>query len=98
MSPAPTSCGLSHSEKLNWLRPSSTSRWISHEKGAMFEYQRHLVRLLWQSKHARAASARVAGAFQFGSSVTGGFEWLRPYGTACASANSATAAIAVRTS
>jgi hypothetical protein len=48
----------------------------------MFEYQRHFVRLLWQSKHARCASARVCAESHFGSCVTGGFEWLRPYGTA----------------
>ena len=48
----------------------------------MFEYQRHFVWLLWQSKHARTASARVCGEFHLGSAVTGGFEWLRPYGTA----------------
>ena len=39
----------SHSEKLSAPRPSSTSCWTSQEAGATFEYQRHFVRLLWQS-------------------------------------------------
>lgn len=41
--------GLSHSEKSSAPRPSSTSCWTSQDAGATFEYQRHLVRLLWQS-------------------------------------------------
>ena len=49
MSLALTSCGLSHCEKLRALRPLSTSRWTSQETGAMFEYQRQFVSLLWQS-------------------------------------------------
>ena len=39
----------------------------------MFEYQGHRVSLLWQSKHARRASFRVAGRSQTGSARTGGF-------------------------
>src|SRR5512141_119636 len=81
-SPADESIGLFHSEKLSALRPPSTSFCTSHDTGAMFVYQRHIVRLLWQSKQARCASARVCAESHFGSCVTGGFEWLRPYGTA----------------
>jgi hypothetical protein len=47
----------------------------------MLAYAGHSVSLLWQSKHACLASARVAGASQVGSPVTRGLVWLRPYGT-----------------
>ena len=77
MSPAP-SCGLFHSLKFSAALPPSTSRWTSHETGAMFEYQGHLVRFEWQSKHALAASARVCGESHRGSAVTGGFVCDRP--------------------
>ncbi len=60
------------------LRPESTSLWTSQETGAIFEYQRHFVSLLWQSKQARTASARVCGESHFGSCSTGGFVCARP--------------------
>src|SRR4029079_4169797 len=41
-----------HSERFMCSRPSFTSRWTSHDIGAMLLYQGHLVSLLWQSKHA----------------------------------------------
>ena len=72
-------------------RPPSTSRWTSHDCGATLLYQGQVVSLLWQSKHARLASSRVRCESQTGSLVTRGFEWLRPYGTACASTNRPTA-------
>ena len=59
---------------------SSTSCWLSQETGAMFVYQGQSVSLLWQSKQAATASARVSGESQAGSAITGGFEWSRPYG------------------
>ncbi len=56
----------------------------------MCEYHGHVVSLLWQSKHARFASARVAGESHFGSATTGGFVWARPYGMTCATRNKPT--------
>jgi hypothetical protein len=47
------------SEKFKTARPSFTSRCTSHEAGAMLAYAGHSVSLLWQSKHACYASARV---------------------------------------
>ncbi len=47
----------------------------------MFVYQGHFVSFEWQSKQAPTAKARVCGESQAGSFVTGGFVWLRPYGT-----------------
>ncbi len=44
----------------------------------MWLYHRHTVWLLWQSKHARTASARVSGRFHGGSWVTGGLVCARP--------------------
>ena len=34
-----------HSDQLSFSRPSSTSRWITQDMGAMFEYQAQLVSL-----------------------------------------------------
>jgi hypothetical protein len=39
----------SHSEKLNDERAPSTSRWTSHDIGAMLVAHHHSVSLLWQS-------------------------------------------------
>jgi hypothetical protein len=39
----------------------------------MFAYQGQTVSLLWQSKQARLARARVAGESHFGSATIGGF-------------------------
>jgi len=44
----------------------------------MLEYHGQTVSLLWQSKQAFRASALVAGLFQTGSLVTGGFARSRP--------------------
>ena len=38
-----------NSEKFMVARPSSTSRWTSHEDGAMLVAHHHTVSLLWQS-------------------------------------------------
>jgi len=46
----------------------------------MLEYQGHTVSLLWQSKQARFANARVCGLSQAGSFTTGGFVCWRPNG------------------
>src|SRR5512146_586067 len=97
MSPTPVSCGRFHSLKLSVERPPLTSFCVSHDSGATFVYHGHLVRFEWQSKHASDASCRVAAASHFGSAVTGGFVWLRPYGTACESAKSARTPSAIRT-
>ena len=43
----------------------------------MLEYHRHLVRLLWQSKHA-SRRRRESERSPTGLLGTGGFEWLRP--------------------
>lgn len=64
---SPGSCwGRSHSEKFSRARPSVTSFWTSQDRGATVEYQGQTVALLWQSKHARAASRRVWGLSQGG--------------------------------
>src|SRR6476620_245294 len=97
MSSMPASCGLSHSEKLSAARPPSTSDCTSQDIGATFEYQRHFVRLLWQSKQESAASWRVRAESQFGSCVTGGFEWSRPYGMAWITTNKTMATTALQT-
>ena len=73
MSETPVSCARFHSEKLSDERPALT--WLSthQETGATFVYQGHFVWLLWQSKHASIAKARVWGESQAGSWSTGGF-------------------------
>jgi hypothetical protein len=63
----------------------------------MNEYQGHFVSLLWQSKHARAASALTSGELHFGSAVTGGFSWIRPYGTSWMATRKIAAPTALRT-
>ena len=73
-------------------RPSSTSCWTSHEAGATFVYQGHLVRLLWQSLHESATSWRTWGLANFAAWVAGGFEWSRPYGTSWITSSTATPA------
>ena len=45
--------GLSHSEKLMCLRPSSTCLRTGQETGATLAYQGQMVSLEWQSKQAR---------------------------------------------
>src|SRR6266536_1782583 len=67
--------GRSHSEKLSFRLPSSTSRWLSHEAGATCAYQGQTVSLLWQSKQARTASARVSALSHRGSTRAGGLVW-----------------------
>jgi hypothetical protein len=89
--PSASSCGRSHSEKFR----SSALVHVSlnePESGATFEY-RQTVSLLWQSKQARTASARVRGESQAGSSRAGGFVWFRPYGTAWMARSPTTAAV-----
>ncbi len=81
-SPAPESCGRFHSLKFSVERPPLTSSYASHENGATFVYHFQVVSFEWQSKQACLASCRVRGESHFGSAWTGGFLWLRPYGTA----------------
>src|SRR4026207_143851 len=70
-----------HSDQLSFSRPSSMSRCINQDMGAMLEYQGQTVSFEWQSKQARWASSLVAGEFQAGSATIGGLSWSRPYGT-----------------
>jgi hypothetical protein len=49
--------------------------------GARRVYHGHCVSLLWQSKQARAANARVCALSQAGSASTGGFSVETPVGT-----------------
>ena len=60
------------------LRAFSTSAWTTHDSGATLAYQGHLVRLLWQLKHARTASSRVRAVSHGGSWMVAGFECVRP--------------------
>jgi len=53
-------------------RASSTSRYVSHENGAMLVNQGQAVSLLWQSKQAAAASSRVRDESHAGSAVVRG--------------------------
>jgi hypothetical protein len=64
---SPPSESKSHSDQLSSSRPASTSRWISQERGAIFEYQGQCVSLEWQSKQARRASSLVTDESHGGS-------------------------------
>jgi hypothetical protein len=52
---------------------------VSQDIGATFVYQGHAVSLLWQSKQAVTASARVFGESQAGSALTRGFARRRAH-------------------
>ena len=78
MSWALTSCGWSQLETLKAARPPSTSRWVSHETGAMFVYHGHDVWFEWQSPQDAMKSDRVCGESHAGSLVVAGFVWLCP--------------------
>ena len=66
-------CGLSHSDRFRFVRPSFTSFITSHEAGATFVYHGHFVRLLWQSAHESVTIWFTVALWNTAACVTGGF-------------------------
>src|SRR5579859_490529 len=79
--PSPPALVWPQVEKFSRRLPSTTSRAASHEAGAMRVNHGQLVWLLWQSKQARTARARVWGLSHGGSATTGGLVYDTPVGT-----------------